>query len=320
MTDRAAAFFSQLDDEVQKHPLMRHPFLERISQDCLTLRQLHAFASQHYLYSQRFARNLAAVLSNTPDENARTLLVMNLHEEIGEPARIRDRVHLLLLEAGVVTGAQLAKAFEQLVAVDPHGDVVALLIDQGFISRKHVASIVEHNTLKSKDLTHPALFRRFLLALGLDAQALAGVIPLEATERFNAVYDRLCRHAHWLTGLGAMGPGTEGIVPLLYTRVLQCIVNTGALTPHDYVFWTVHVHCDEGHSRNIVECMSPYATDQEQQQLIRVGAMEVLQARYDWLDALYDHVFDEVGPSHNEHASATRSDHGSTHCAHTRTS
>jgi pyrroloquinoline quinone (PQQ) biosynthesis protein C len=286
-----SSFFEQLETAVLAHPVLQHPFLQRMASERLDRTQLRAFAAQHYLYSRRFARNLAAVISNSPDEHARTLLVLNMYEEIGEPSRLRDRVHLMLLEEGLVTGAQLGEALEEQVVDGTHGDVVSLLIDKGIISRTQLSAVMEHNTHKARDLTHPALFRRFLTALGLEGQELERIEPLPSTDDFNETYRGLCRDAHWLEGLAAMGPGTEGIVPNLYAKILEGIRGSDIVSAADYVFWTIHVHCDEGHARNIIDAMAPYASDPGSQQLIWRGTMRALDARARWFDGLLGHVF-----------------------------
>jgi len=289
-----AAFFEHLESAVLSHPTLTHPFLQRLASERLTSDQLRAFAAQHYLYSRRFSNNLAAVISNSPDEHARTLLVLNMYEEIGEPSRLRDRVHLVLLEEGIVNGAQLAEALEQQVNEGDTHDVVSVLIDRGVVTRAQVASIMEHNTHKAKDLTHPALFRRFLKALGLDEEALKWIEPIPETDDFNEIYRELCRDSHWLEGLSAMGPGTECVVPTLYGQILQGIRGSGLVSAADYVFWTVHVHCDDGHGRNIIEAMQPYAEDVLHQQRMLRGAQRALDARQHWFDGLLRHVFDET--------------------------
>ena len=80
--------FAELMAEVEAHPALHHPFLQRFAEERLSRGQLGAFAIQHYLYSRRFARNLAAVIANVPEESARNLLVLNMYEEIGEPNRV----------------------------------------------------------------------------------------------------------------------------------------------------------------------------------------------------------------------------------------
>jgi pyrroloquinoline-quinone synthase len=293
ISDHAASFLERLDATASTHPVLQHPFLQRMASEKLDLGQLRAFAGQHYLYSRRFARNLAAVIANSPDEHARTLLVLNMYEEIGEPARIRDRVHLVLLEHGLVTGAQLTAAFERQLSEGGSGDVVATLIDDGVLSRAEVAHVMEQSTCKAKDLTHPALFRRFLASLGLDDEALSALVPLPETEAFNAAYKQVCRDSQWLEGLAAMGPGTECVVPSMYREILAGIEHSGLVSSGDYVFWTIHVHCDEGHGRNIIQAMMPYADDPGHQELMMRGMLRALDARERWFDGLLRHVFGE---------------------------
>lgn len=286
-------FFLELEKAVLEHPALAHPFLERFASEPLSREQLQAFAGQHYMYSRRFANYLAAVISGSPDEQARTLLVLNMYEEIGEPLRLRDRVHLVLLEEGLVSGAQLAEALERQVINGSGQDVVATLIDDGIVSRAQVAHVMEHNTRRAKDLTHPALFRRFLGALGLGPQELSAIVPIDETDELNATYRALCRDSHWLEGLAAMGPGTECVVPTLYRQILRGIHRSGLVEPADYVFWTVHVHCDDGHGRNIIEAMRPYAAELEARQMMMRGALSALDARQRWFDGLERHVFGE---------------------------
>lgn len=287
-------FFAELEAAVLGHPALSHSFLQRLSAGPLSIEQLRAFAGQHYLYSRRFANHLAAVIANSPDEHARTLLVLNMYEEIGEPSRLRDRVHLVLLEEGLVSGAQLAEALEQQVRSGVEQDLVAMLIEDGVISRGEVAQVMERNTRRAKDLTHPALFRRFLTALGFDAQALSELTAIDETNHVNATYRGLCRDAHWIEGLSAMGPGTECVVPTIYRQILKGIAHSGWVSPGDYVFWTVHVHCDDGHGRNIVEAMRPYAMDLEARQMMMRGALAALDARQRWFDGLERHVFGDA--------------------------
>jgi pyrroloquinoline quinone (PQQ) biosynthesis protein C len=287
-----AGFFAELEHVTRSHRVLRHRFLTRLCAESPTLRQLQRFSGQHYLYSRGFAQNLAAVIANTPDEDARTLLILNVYEEAGEPTRIRDRVHMLLLEEGLINGVQLGAAFEKLSKQPIDGDVVTQLMSDGIVSRAQVARVVEHSASQARDLAHPALFRRYLRAIGLDAATLPTVTPLAATTEFSRVYRTVCRDAHWLEALGAMGPGTESVVATLYSQILQGITASGLVTAHDYVFWTVHVHCDDGHGRNIIESMRPHAADAGNRERIMRGALQALDARAQWLDSLYSHVFE----------------------------
>jgi hypothetical protein len=72
---------------------------------------------------------------------------------------------------------------------------------------------------------------------------------------------------------------------------LQGIIGSGLVTTHDYVFWTLHVHCDDGHGRNIIEGMRPHALDADNRERILRGARHALDARAHWLNGLYEHVY-----------------------------
>lgn len=91
--------------------------------------------------------------------------------------------------------------------------------------------------------------------------------------------------------MGALGPGTECVVPTLYRELERGIARSGMVAPADYVFWTIHVSCDEGHGENIVRALAPFAKTREQQELIQGGAMRVLDARGAWFDGLQRLVF-----------------------------
>jgi len=291
LVESASAFFGNLTRRVDEHPALNHDFLRRFAGETLSRDQITRYAIQHYMYSRLFSRTLAGVVANTPDEQARSLLVVNMYEEIGEPTRIRDRVHLLLLEAGLVSPEALAQAFREIADAPIAGDVVSLLVARGLVPREDMIAVVERNTKKANELTHPALFRRFLAALGLTPDRLAHERPLPETEAFIDAFQSFTQRANWLTGLGALGPGTECAVPKLYSSVLAGLRHSGFVLPEDYIFWTIHVHCDDGHGENIITALTPYIGSDENRRLIETGAIGVLDARARWFDALERHVF-----------------------------
>lgn len=286
----AEQFFTDLLERINAHPALHHPFLQRFATERLDRQEVRAYATQHYLYSRLFTRNLAAVIANTPDENARGLLILNLYEEIGEPTRIRDYMHLLLLEAGLVKPEEVAKALHHLTQRGGR-DVVQALLELELVARDAVVDLARRNMREAKELTHPALFRRFLFALGLQIEDLPLTEPIPETRHFIEEYEAVCRDSHWLEGLGAMGPGTECVVPTLYSYVLKGLARSRVVSPPDQVFWTIHVYCDDGHGRNIINAMKPYADAIEHRHLIASGAMRVLDARMAWFDGLERHVF-----------------------------
>ena len=284
-------FFASLEKRTSSHPALSHSFLRRFASERISLEQLVKFAVQHYLYSRLFTRNLGAVISNVPDEKARSLLIANMYEEIGEPRTGRDRAHLLLLQAGMVSPTDVGLACSAAATAGSRGDVTKELLDRGLVSRAQVTAVVNIDAEQFSELTHPALFRRFLFALGLTPAELADVQAIRETAMFVKEYQSVCRDGDWLVSMGAMGPGTECVVPALYTPIEKGIAGSGLVSDIDYIFWTIHIHCDEGHGANIIEAIKPYAHTLENQSLIAEGAMRVLNARKVWFDGLEKLVF-----------------------------
>jgi pyrroloquinoline-quinone synthase len=279
----ARNFLAQLEGEIEEHPALDHSFLRRFAEEKLDRAQLIEFAIQHYMYSRFFVRNVAAVVSNVPDEHARSLLIQNMYEEVGEPLKQRDRAYVFLLEVGLVTPDQVGAA---LAAVGPHGNVTEHFVQQGILQREVVDALVQSRTAQLLELTHPALFRRFLRSLGVSPEVVAAAEPLPATSQFVREFEAVCRNGHWLEAMGALGPGTEAVVPQIYQAILAGIRRSGVVAPNDYVFWTIHVHCDDGHGENILLAIESYLDRVENQQLVRRGVMRILNARKVWFDAL----------------------------------
>lgn len=242
-------FFKALSQELAAHRALNHPFLLRFSEAALSREQLAAYAVQHYLYSRFFTRNVAAVIASTPDERARSLLIQNLYEEIGEPLR------------------------------------------------RPVTGTLEYSAGLAQDLTHGALLRRFLRAVGLNPLCVETIEPLPETAHLIAEYRQVCHSDDWLAALGALGPGTECVVPTIYAFLEQGMKRSRLLSPEDYLFWTLHVHCDDGHGENILEAMAPFADTEEAQRRIAASAHRVLDARAVWLDGLMRLLFGAASAS-----------------------
>jgi len=285
---QAKAFLSQLENEIAEHPALTHPFLRRFASEQMGREHLVDFAIQHYMYSRFFVRNVAAVVSNVPDEHARSLLIQNMYEEVGEPLKQRDRAYVFLLEVGLITSAHVAEA---LAAVGPQGDVTEYLVERGIVRREVVATLVQSRTAQLLELTHPALFRRFLRALDVSPELVATVEPLPETAQFIREFEAVCRSGHWLEAMGALGPGTESVVPRIYGAILSGIKRSEMITPNDYIFWTIHVHCDEGHGENILLAIEGYLDRPENRQLVMKGVNRILNARKVWFDGLERMVF-----------------------------
>ncbi|MFQ5956818.1 MAG: TenA family transcriptional regulator [Candidatus Brocadiales bacterium] len=127
--------------------------------------------------------------------------------------------------------------------------------------------------------THPAIFREFMDALSLDSQEIEETEPLPEMRLFIHEYLLICREGHFLEALGAMGPGTESIVPYIYRPIYEGLKKEPSLREDDIEFFALHMTLDIEHSANIKEALLQYAEKEQNQELIKRGAMAALSAR-----------------------------------------
>ncbi len=144
--------------------------------------------------------------------------------------------------------------------------------------------------------THPALYRRFLKALGLSQEEWEEPGTLPEIEAYISVHYELCRNPDVRYGLGAMGPASEWPVPPIYAKLSDGLRKAAGLSDKDLEIFISHVTMDVEHARIMMEATEPYVRDEEGQRKVREGAMRSLNARGIMLDGLYRAVYREPTP------------------------
>src|ERR687890_2519862 len=144
--------------------------------------------------------------------------------------------------------------------------------------------------------THPALYRRFLRALGISEEEWEASRTLPEIELYIETHYALCRHPDIRLGLGALGPASEWPVPPIYVRLAEGLKRSAGLPDEALEIFTSHVTMDVEHARIMMEAVTPYAGGEEGQRRVREGAMRSLDARTVMLDGLYKAVFREPVP------------------------
>ena len=137
----------------------------------------------------------------------------------------------------------------------------------------------EENQEMDAERTHPAIFRGFLRSVGIDTspEALRAIKPLPETKLFVDKYLNI-RYLNYIEAFGGMGPGTEYIVPQMYTLVREGCRGAG-LSEDDVLFFSAHIELDVEHAEGIKESLLPFAQSEDHQELLRFGAMDFLDAR-----------------------------------------
>ena len=146
------------------------------------------------------------------------------------------------------------------------------------------------------DETHPALYRRFLEALGLAEEEWEAPPTLPEIQLYISAHRELTRHPDVRLGLGALGPASEWPVPPIYVRLSEGLKKATNLPDEALEIFTSHVTMDVTHARIMMEAVGPYAEEEEGQKRVREGAILSLNARSVMLDGLYKVVYREPVP------------------------
>ncbi|MCP4364716.1 MAG: iron-containing redox enzyme family protein [Planctomycetes bacterium] len=127
------------------------------------------------------------------------------------------------------------------------------------------------------DLVHANIFRSFCKATGADPDHLDDVALLPETSLFVERYFNL-PNLDFVTGLGALGPGTEYIVPYIYEPISKGLTKMG-YKKEDILFFDAHIELDVEHAENIWHSISPYANKEENHEKLRHGTLYMLESR-----------------------------------------
>jgi pyrroloquinoline-quinone synthase len=144
--------------------------------------------------------------------------------------------------------------------------------------------------------THPALYRRFLTALGITEEEWEAPPTIPEVRLYISAHRELTRNPDIRLGLGAMGPASEWPIPPIYVRLTEGLKKAADLSDEALEIFTSHVTMDVTHARIMMEAIVPYAGDEEGQKQVREGAMLSLDARSTMLDGLYKAVYGEPVP------------------------
>jgi pyrroloquinoline-quinone synthase len=143
------------------------------------------------------------------------------------------------------------------------------------------------------DRSHPALYRRFLRALGLSEEDWERVEGLPETRAFVERHLELTVLRHPAVGLGAMGPGHEWAIPTMFAYLIDGLRKAG-LGEQSLEYFTLHVAQDMEHGKLMRAALACYADTPENQARIREGALASLDARARFWEGLHRAIFEEL--------------------------
>jgi pyrroloquinoline-quinone synthase len=142
--------------------------------------------------------------------------------------------------------------------------------------------------------SHPALYRNFLRSLGLADEAWGRVRHLQEVSAYIEEHMAITRDEDFRIGLGAIGPGHEFSIPIMFSYLVKGFRNNTVLSDEAIEYFTLHMVEDKEHAEIFNTLILRHAKASEDQERVREGAMRSLKARKRFWDGLERAVFNTV--------------------------
>lgn len=167
-------------------------------------------------------------------------------------------------------------------------------------SEKHREALLENLAEERGDPTsdrlehqpHVELFARFQRAIGIDEAYRKEHKPSTTVEVWRDLALQKCRSEQIGVAIGAIGIGTEFVVPTIYTYLLAGIRAYTDLAPDDYYFFSLHATCDQEHAEDLREITIDLAGPSDHREAIRFGVMSALNLRKAFFDIMLSRAMD----------------------------
>jgi pyrroloquinoline quinone (PQQ) biosynthesis protein C len=160
--------------------------------------------------------------------------------------------------------------------------------ESGYIAPDEAAELLRNGIdPEHAKAPHPELFRRFLRAIGAKPEEILRGKPYVATLAWVEAFRGLCMHGGEIQGVGALGIGTEGIVAVMYRRILRGIaIAWPNMSARDRVFFELHAVVDDDHAHTLREIALAFAEEPEGRRELAVGVYRALVMRAAFFDEM----------------------------------
>lgn len=278
-------FFKDLHSHVMAHPVWMHPIFTKFSDGEVTLDQLRVF-SLHYFNQVKNTRQCIALalgrfhsmLPDMPDER-----IDNAFSELTQ----------------VVLAGLLADEYGFASAAPAKGNQSELEISQTKVKREQVAVDIEG---LFSPVTHPALYRRFLVALGITVADYD--VPMLHAVADNVLVQRILSGDHsydHIEALASVGMGMEWGVPAFFSMIIAGCLKLAQragieLDANSMEIWSAHVRQDVGHAVAVMLVTSFFVRDQNDIERIKYATNALMAFRYEMMSEIHEEVFGMACP------------------------
>lgn len=134
---------------------------------------------------------------------------------------------------------------------------------------------------------HSNLFHRFQEALGVNTEYRETAAQCQTGLLWSKQFLQLCQ-MNECVGVGAIGIGTELIVPSIYNQILEGLKAHSDLTMTQYVFFNLHSVCDEKHAAQIALIAEDLARDSVAREQMEYGFKKAINMRVIFWDKMHE--------------------------------
>lgn len=135
---------------------------------------------------------------------------------------------------------------------------------------------------------HPALWRRFALALGATEAELAETAPLATTTNLVDTFRHLCLQSPFYAGLAALYVYESQVPAIAETKIDGLRRFYGMTDAKDYQFFSVHQAADVYHTEAEVKLMEQHADTPAKETEVLAVASQAADALWQFLDGVYE--------------------------------
>ncbi len=134
-----------------------------------------------------------------------------------------------------------------------------------------------------------SIYRQFLLALRVDAQAASQLTPLPAVERYVDTHIALC-NADGLTALAVAGLAMKWPIPAMYEKLLTGLTVFPELDGNALELFETHIERDSKHAKRVVLAIAPLIRTADDRNRLSSAIVASLDAQYLMMDELWEAV------------------------------
>jgi len=152
------------------------------------------------------------------------------------------------------------------------------------------------NAVKLEKKPHSQIFNHFKKSIGVTQAYENKRDVCDYVIEWHKKFGELCSCENICVGLGAIGFGTEIIVPEIYQYFISAIENHSSFDNEHSLFFRLHVDCDEDHAKDLLLVITDFANSIENRQSLLHGAEVALSARSLFWDAMLARALAEGYP------------------------